>query len=656
MAEEQKVRPESLVNPSDTYLEVVGGLYEDFYKFRNYRLGTIRQLQYHSFEDFLKKSRELFWNSTLTNSEDLRELGLEFSLPFIRKEVIDFVGRLVALNIAPHLSGDELNQYSVKVLDSIYKKWRLKSSDKVEKFWQTLYGVVNGTVCNFVGWNGNKSTKRYLSLYDPETGEYQIDKKEMKMWNDVYSEIVPIEEIYLEKIWERNIQKQGKTIRKQEMTLGDFKKEFGMYPDAKYVTEGNRIAEDSLFFELLGGTGILTTDKVQVFTKYDTNKDEKVIVSNGIWLNRMKRDVTQPNPFDHKMQPYTWSQMFQPIDEKFAYGLSLPFMEKDPHKLLNTSYTFLVESELRAIDPPYLSSDIESPDLIFGQKKVIPVSDVDAYKQIEVKEPSNQFFTMMNSLSDTMTAQAQGGSAQIVPSRQPKAAREILAIENMKQQTMSSSLLMYYNLVYQEVMLILKTALQFYSAGKYDGKEIIRTITVPTTPLTGGGIGRLEVRIKKEPSDALNLMFESIDKSIANGKTTEIIEISPEILNNLEWFIDSINLEPEKTPAIEKAEFFEQVLMPMMNLFIPAGVADVSKTFMRFLEKNGEHASDYASDEILPQLLSQRGRNKYQVPTEGAGFTGRQNMGANVGNTNQSTTGMRFGSRSNGGFGQEFEQ
>lgn len=671
MKEEQeaKIKLENIVNPSDTYLEVVGGLYERFYQYRNQRLGSMKQLQYHSFEDFLSKSRHLFWNSTLTKSDDLREIDLEFSLPFIRKEVIDFVGRLVALNIDPHLSGDELNQYSVRVLNAIYKKWRLKTNDKVEKFWHVLYGVVNGTVCNFIGWNDVERTQRFLTSYDPETGDYNIDEKDIKMWNDVVSEVVPLEEIYLEKIWERNIQKQNRTIRKQEMTWTDFRKEYGSYENAKYVYPGGRIAEDSLFFELLKGSGIVTTDNVQVFIEYDTYNDQKLIVANGIWLNPLKNNVIQPNPFLHKMQPYTWSQMFQPIDEKFAYGLSLPFMEKDPHKLLNTSYTIMVENSLRATDAPFLTSDIEAPELIFGQKKVIPVTDVNAFKQIEVKEPSNQYFTMMNSLNEIMTSQSQGGAAQLIPSRQPKSAREILALENMRQQTMSSSLLMYYNMVYQEVMLVLKTAIQFYPAGKYDGAEIMRTVSVPNFPLAGGGIGQLEVRIVKEPHQALTLHFESIDKSIMNGKTTEIIEINAETLQNLEWYIDKIALDPEKTPAAERAEFFEQVLQPMTQIFMPMGLADPAKVFKRFLDKFGEHPADYANDQILPQIMSNRGRSKYkqqQQPLGGpamgmmggqeeGGFPGRQGQGQMTGAINQSMTGTKFGGQSSGGF-EEFMQ
>lgn len=928
MENEDKVKPETLVNPSPKYLEVVAGVYEDFYNFRNQRNGVHRQLQYHTLEDFLKKSRELFWNSTLTSSKDLEELGLEFALPFVRKEVIDFVGRLVALNINPKISGEELNQYSVRVLQSMYKKWRMKSNDKVEKFWQILYGVVNGTVCCYIGWDGGETTKRFLTSYDEETGDYKIDEKDIAMWNDVVKEIVPLEEIYLEKIWERNIQKQNKIIRKQEMILSDFKKEYGKHKDAEFVFPGDRIAEDSLFYQLLEGAGITTTDKIQVFTEFCIgHEDKKIIVANGIWLNRLKGDVVQPNPFTHKMQPYTWAQMFQPVDEKFAYGLSLPFMQKDPHKLLNTSFcvtpdtkiltndlrwvtaeslkigdklvgfeeygrktgkngrgstkerriqpaevvktgrmkapvyqvnledgtqlkctgnhrwltwthnggsivwkrtdemkreledktwrgvghkifmpkpfdvieqdnsyesgyigglfdgeghlsspqcdsekgttrgmqltfiqnkgkvlekgiellkdkgfkftvngrkhdncqtvlisggkreimralmsfrperlikkweeknikhaslrseikvkvesvaylgemeiitlesstktyiaegfcahnTLMMEAELRAIDRPYLSSDIEAPSIVFGEKRVIPVTDVNAYKPIEVVEPSGQFFTMMNSLSETMTSQAQGGSAQLIPSRQPKSAREILAVENMKQQMMSSSLLMYYDLVYQEIMLVLKTALQFYSTGKYDGKDIMRTFTVSDFPLGNGGVGQLDVRIVKKPGMALDLYFESVNKSIENGRATEIIELTPEVLQSLSFFIDKISLEPEKSDELERTMFYEQILKPMLEVFIPAGVADINKVFLRYLEKAGEHPADYASNQVLPQLLNQQGRGAYTNAMSGQGIGLQETQrGTATGDQMQALQGMMRGGESMGGFG-----
>mgnify|MGYP001608784229 FL=1 len=379
----------------DGVIEMVGNEYVDFFTARNARSGEIRHLQYQTFEDYLRTSRELFWNSTLTTSDDLRELGLDFAFPFVRKEVLDFLGRIASLNISPQLSGDDISSHGVRVLQAIYKKWRMKSNDRVEKFWETLYGIVNGTVCLYVGFDGKESTKRFLTSYNVETGDYKFDVKKVKMWNDVRVEIVPIEEMYLSKIWQRNIQLQGKTFRLQNMTYPEFcSSEFGKAPMAKYVRPGIRIAEDSLYFQLLSGMGIDTQSHVQVLTSIDTDKDRRIVIAGGIPLNMLgkgKKMITAPIPFHHKIQPYVWS-IHEPIDDKFAYGLSMPFKIKDGHKLLNTSYTMLVESELRGIDSPYLTSDIEAPEIIFGKKKVIPVMDVNAYLALEPVESFTHLF------------------------------------------------------------------------------------------------------------------------------------------------------------------------------------------------------------------------------------------------------------------------
>lgn len=651
MADEvAKYKPEDYMpKMSEKAIEFISDFYTDYYKFRSERDSSRRQFQGKNLEDTLRVSREVFWNSTKTDSEDLEALGLDFSLPFTRKEVMDFVGRIVTLRLDPKIMGDNLDTYGVKVLQAIYKKWRMHSNDEVEKFWQVLYGATNGTVCTYVGFDGDERESRILTQYDPETGKYKIETKKNRKYNDVFSEIVPLEDIYLAKIWERNIQKQGKVIRKHQMTWSDFKKQFPVskYPLAEYVRPGNMIDEQSLFFQLLGGSGVTETDKIEVLKATDTDNDEYGILANGIWINKLGRDTVTPLPFTHKMQPFAWS-ITNPQDEKFAYGVPTPFLIKDIDRILNTSQTMMVERELRTIDPPILTSDFEAPDIIFGDKRIVPVNDINAYKEIAIAEPSGQFFTMQNSLQGLMSSFVQGGMSQVAPSRQPKAAREIIELNEMKKQALGNALIMYYDLVRQELLLVLKTALQFYETGKYADQtnNLIRAITVPNFPLSQGGSGNVEVRIVREPQDALKLYFEAVNKSIDNGKLTEIIEVPVEMLNNLEFFIESIKLEPESASELEKASWNEQVLKPLVEVFIPAGVASIEKTFLRWAEKNDEHPADFASDNALGGIVQTWG-NQYKLPQEGD----KPAVGATTGNLNQSTIGTTFGSQSNGGLG-----
>jgi hypothetical protein len=88
----------------------------------------------------------------------------------------------------------------------------------------------------------------------------------------------------------------------------------------------------------------------------------------------------------------------------------------------------------------------------------------------------------------------------------------------------------------------------------------------------------------------------------------------------------------------------------MLEVFIPAGVADVNKVFLRYLEKAGEHPADYASNQILPQLLHQQGRESYNNTMSSLKQTQRGNA---TGDMLQQATGMLRGGESGGGMGAE---
>lgn len=633
-------------NVSDEENKVLSKVYEDYYKYKGQRDSCTDQFQGKQLEQFLTTSREMFWNSVITPSNDLSQLDLSLTIGFIRKEVWDFCSQLTSQGFKGKMEGEQLDIFGVKVLQGIYDKWRFKSNDKVEKFWQILYGVVNGTVCEYVGYNNAKLKRRYLREYSKAEGGYRIEEKEDYYYNDVWTEIAALEDIYLAKTWERDIQRQGKLIWKHQMSWKDFQRDFHTFDNAEYVYPGNMIAENSLYFRLLKGSGTTSFDMVEVLKEYDMIEDEFTIVANCVWLNPVGKGKDQkrsPMPFNHKLMPFGWT-IWKAIDEKFAYGMSSPFELKDYQKILNTSMTMLVEEELRAIDPPILSSDFEAPDLIYGQHKVIPVNDINAYKQLVANEGSNSFYMMMNSLQGLMSAQAQGGIQSITPSKQPKSSREVLQQQMIKQQALGNSLLMYYNMLRQEMLLVVKTALQFYPTNKFadQNERVIRAIKIPNTPLTNGGIGTLQIRLVKNKQADIISFFESIEESIKNGKMTEIIEAPIDIVKDLEFMITDIKISPEQSSELERATWVEQVFTPLLANFVQPGLVDPAKLYLRLLEKMGEHPADYSSDKILPQIMSVWGNQlTWNMPDPNA--KKGSETGAQTSNILQTNTGVQNG-------------
>ena len=215
------------ISISQKEIETVASDYTDLITWKSFRSGFTRQFRGYDFDSYLALSRELFWNSLSTKSSDLKGIDLNFSIPFARKEAMDFLAKLVALGVKPKMHGDDLDALGMKILNGIYKRWSFKNNEKVETFWELLYGIMNGTVCSYVGFNNDELQRRYLTSLNEKTGDFSIKTETQIWWNDVTKFIVTIEDIYLPKIYERNIQKQGRLIWRTQMDPKEFYAEFG---------------------------------------------------------------------------------------------------------------------------------------------------------------------------------------------------------------------------------------------------------------------------------------------------------------------------------------------------------------------------------------------------------------------------------------------
>ena len=345
----EKIKPEDLRTDGipEKELQKVSDVYRNYYIWKARRTGIYLPFQGKDLETVLTTSRELFWNSISTKSNDLNQLGMDFSIPFARNEVMEHLGRLASLGVIPKLTGDAVDGITIRVLNGLYKKWEMKSNDKVENFWELLYGIVNGTVATYIGYNNATLDRRYLREYNANDGTYRIEKKTQKYYDNVWKEIVPIEDLYVPKIYERDIQKQGALIWKSQIDEAEFHAQFdSLYPNAKFAVPGYRIAEDSLYYRLLGGTGTTSYNKIELIRWYDWFTDEHILLASGVLLNGLgKGSGTEiaPMPFDHKMAPFTLGQM-SPQDEKLIYGMPMPWLIKEPNKILNTAFTMAIES------------------------------------------------------------------------------------------------------------------------------------------------------------------------------------------------------------------------------------------------------------------------------------------------------------------------
>ena len=260
-----------------------------------------------------------------------------------------------------------------------------------------------------------------------------------------------------------------------------------------------------------------------------------------------------------------------------------------------------------------------------------------------------------------MSLTAQGGEGQAIPSKQPKSAREVVSNQTEQENTMMNSTLMYYNILRQRILLVLKTALQFYTLAQYENADerVVKEIMVGNMPLTQGGVGDMKIRIVTKTKTNNELFLEGIREAATSGKQTEIIEMPISVIQDLEFDIEGIELVPETSSEVELANWVENVLNPMINVYVPAGVASIDKTFLRHLEKMKESVADFSAPQKPPQVPGQPGQPGQPQPGQGAptlpgnpalaqNGVQQQPQGAVGGNFKSMSQGMRAGMKQSG--------
>lgn len=248
---------------------------------------------------------------------------------------------------------------------------------------------------------------------------------------------------------------------------------------------------------------------------------------------------------------------------------------------------------------------------------------------------------------------AQGGDSAIIPSKQPKSAREISDLSQLRQQAIANTTTMYYDILRQRILLVLKTALQFYALDKYEegDERVFRKLTVENMPLSLGGQGNLEIRFVNDKKSDMDLFVEALRKAATNGVQTEIVEVPLSFIQDLEFEISEIDLDQEKSSELEIQSFVENIINPMLNIYVPAGVADIDKVFLRHMEKLGESPSDFATSDALSAMANPNKPTKGmpQMGSNPQNGADQNPSGAFGGNMMQIMRGMQFGGQGNKG-------
>lgn len=606
--EQKKIYLEDFYKPPEEVMAVIYDVYTKYIRWRALRDQPYRQFNGMNLISYLEDARQKFWGYLPVSYDDETP---QFFFPETRNQIIGILAKMANLRMKPSFEGVEgYDVLKATLLKDLFEYWRRGANRKITNFWQFLYNIINGTIIVHTAYQSKKRAVRDIQYYDPATGETTFRESELDE-SDVEDVIVNLEDFYFPKLWEPDIQKQNECVWRTLMLYSDFKDEFKGYPESQYVMPGSQFADASIFSEFLS-YDVRGSDFVEVIKYYNAVKDRYVIIANGVLLNPVKskgKFECAPLPWNHKHLPFSKS-IFEPLDSTFFFGIPLAQKVKSPQEAINKLWELLLEREERSVAAPIITNDPSVElGIEFRPGRVYQVQgDPSSYKELQVSGASASYWNALMALQGILARTGSGGMSPVLPSRQPRTATEKSLEAQQQREAVGLPTLFYQDLLEQKVWLTIMNMIQFYTRSKVEkviGERKFRKIlSLTDVKLYGGGLGNREIRITESPVSGAELKKESYLRSLLKKERVEIIEVTPQQLQDIRFDI-KISFEVENSPETERALYLDFV-RTIIALFAPYGLVSPKKLFYRTAEKFNENISDLVEEQVLSDYERER--------------------------------------------------
>lgn len=464
-----------------------------------------------------------------------------------------------------------------RVLNGFLRAASRKNRDDFQLILEMFTAMLKGTVIGFETWRFGKTKVRDVTDVNPETGEVKIKEKTIFKWNDVWSEIVPIENFYPGSIFVRpgQVQDMADCAFRKTFRFDEWKFEFGNYIDADKVValNGMNLSEDNLFYKFYNNVNF-EDDEVEQWYYFNQYTDEMVIIANGVWINPMGKDTVAPLPWNHKKLPF-WAAVFEPFADDYFYGRSLPDKLITMVDMQDATFDRVLDQLALAVHKPIvtrqnatsLTKGFMNPGNVIQVKGAGAVAN--EFATVDVGVPSPVHMQMIGILEQrldrtTITSEVSSGAS----SGTRKTATQVLQEREAAVELVSLFLRLMEFAVRDKNSLRLPNIVQFYTLPTQQKNEDFkfRKIVLHEEKLSNGKIGTLEMQF----SDGNLIEEQSVIEKQASEvpEEVEIIRISPSFIRNWEGEVEIVPATSVKqTDSVKQA--FELNFQQVMSALYP---------------------------------------------------------------------------------------
>jgi len=339
--------------------------------------------------------------------------------PIARNKLISIAAHITRSLIMPVITAQNENSEEDKDAATVMRdlmEWRNDQADYEKTF---LYSVVSAMVNPAVIINTEycKATRKIKEPKDD--GSYEVKEVEDEVLSGFKDTLVPVDELYIENIYEHDIQKQNFLIWRKVISWETANHKYGKNDNFKYVKPGIQVLfneENETFYDQYDEE--LQERLVEEVIYYNRHDDLQLEFVNGIIMSKPDQCLRRKD----KLYPFSKTG-YELIDEgKFFYYKSLMFKMAADEQVVETLYRMIIDGTYLQVMPPVnlfgeevVDSSVVIPGSVntfqYDNTRIEPMT-IGSNLSVGMSMLEKVESSMSESSSDARTAGQQGSGTQ----------------------------------------------------------------------------------------------------------------------------------------------------------------------------------------------------------------------------------------------------
>lgn len=278
--------------------------------------------------------------------------------PVVRNKIVSIAAHATQHDLFPTVFAYDQDSNAQNEAGQVMRDLMEWSCDQSGYSQATLYAVIGAlfSPCSYVFSECSEVYRNYKTTDKGDDGKWKVERRLDENFSGFKDTVVPCTEIFIENIYEHDIQKQAWLIWRRVISYDNAKTKYQKYGNFKYVKPGVQVIfndANQFFYEVYDSN--MRQDMVEEVVYWNKGLDVKLILVNGILLS----EPDAPNPRQDKQYPFV-KFGYQLIDQgRFFYYKSMAFALQPQANTVNELLPMVVDGAYLSIIPPVAVSGAE---------------------------------------------------------------------------------------------------------------------------------------------------------------------------------------------------------------------------------------------------------------------------------------------------------